>query len=144
MSLTQAEARDEILTRLKAVVDAITTGSRPELVWDDTVDTVPRDKTSKWARVSLRHLDAEQATLANQDGVRRWRRVGVLAVQLFTPLGDGLTLADSVSSTIRGGFEGYSTAGGVWFRRPRTQEVGADGPWFQVNVLVDFEYDEVK
>jgi hypothetical protein len=32
----------------------------------------------------------------------------------------------------------------VWFRNASAREVGPDRAWYQFNVTVDFEYDEVK
>ena len=65
-------------------------------------------------------------------------------VQVFTPRGEGSARSDIIASTIQGAFEGVSTNGGAWFRNARVEEVGASGTWHQVNVLVDFEYEEIK
>jgi hypothetical protein len=32
----------------------------------------------------------------------------------------------------------------VELRNVRLNEVGSDGHWYQINVVADFEYDEVK
>lgn len=144
MPATLTEARDQILDRLKQTVDAITAQDRPEVVYDDAPGSIPRTKTSKWCRATIRHAVSGQASLTNSQGVRKWVRSGTLSVQVFTPSGTGLGLSDRIASTIRGAYEGFATSGGVWFRNARVSEIGDDGTWYQVNVLVDFEYHEIK
>jgi hypothetical protein len=92
----------------------------------------------------VQHTAGRQASLSGASGTKRWERSGFLIVQLFTPILQGQSSADSLVGIIRGAFEGYSTPSGVWFRNPRISEVGSDGTWYQTNILVDFLYDEVK
>ena len=143
---SQSEARDEISALVKAATDAISDfGTLSEnVIWDDTRRDIP-DAGATWARVTIRHLTSEQASLSDDAGVRRYTRRGQVVVQIFTPLkGDGLVAADSIASAIQGAFLGVSTPNGVWFRSVRTNEVGIDGSWFQTNVLAEFQYDEVR
>ncbi len=145
---TTAQARDEILARLKAVADAVTP-TPLKLVFDDAPGQPARtestaSRVAPWARARVQHTTGRQASLSGANGVKRWERGGFLIVQLFTPMLEGQNLADSLGSIIRGAFEGYSTPSGVWFRNPRIQEVGSDGTWYQTNIFVDFQYDEVK
>lgn len=143
-------ARDEMLGRLKEVVDAIAGPPGPlQLVFDDARADPPGTETppsrvGSWARARVQHTTGRQASLAGASGTKRWERGGFLIVQLFTPALDGQNLADSLGSIILGAFEGYSSPSGVWFRNPRMNEVGKDGAWYQTNLFVDFQYDEVK
>ena len=143
MPITQTAARDEMLARVKAAAESVTP-TAPTMVWEDVEGSLPRGITGAWVRARVQHTDGGQATLTNADGVRRYDRMGVLLVEVNTPSGQGLQLSDSISSTIRGAFEGYSTPGGVWFRNARVNEGRNDGIWFRMNVLIDFEYDEIK
>ena len=146
MPATTATARDEILGRLKSVVDGLTSPPGPlKVIWDDKKDQPPRaNPTESWARALVQHTTGRQASLSGATGRKRWERGGFLIVQLFTPALEGQNLADELGSIIRGAFEGYSTPSGVWFRNPRINEVGQDGAWLQTNIFVDFLYDEVK
>jgi hypothetical protein len=68
-------------------------------------------------------------------------------VQVFAPLtaGEGLTQAEALAIIARDAFEGKTAgAGQVWFRNVAINEIGPDGPWFQINVSADFLYDETK
>lgn len=139
MTLTITQARDEMSALFKAAWDP--TGHA--VIWDDIGQPVENDR-SPWARFTIRHADAGQATLANHGGQRRYRRMGTIFVQLFAPTGEGLSTLDEMAIEAMRAFEGKSTAGGVWFRDVRLREVGVDGNWQQANVMADFEYDEVR
>ena len=151
MPVTRTAARDEILAAIKAVTDTIIdledddTVPSGNVIWDDTQKSKPHGQgpnTPTWARVSVRHIFGEQSSLSDDAGVRRYTKRGIVTVQLFTPTG-GLVSADSISDTIENAFRGVSTPNGVWFRNPRSNEIGVDGPWFQTNIIAEFEYDQV-
>ncbi len=92
----------------------------------------------------MRHNVMDQRTLGNT-GNRRFRRFGVITVQIFTLSNQGLATADVFAKIALDAFEGQSTAPTeIHFRNAMINEVGEDGPWFQTNVLVDFDYDEIK
>lgn len=141
MTATREQARDQISQTLVTVWPVDTdTGA---LFFDDLPGATPAaDKV--WARLTIRHNEGGQATLTDQSAKKRYRRTGVVTVQLFTPNGGGLSKADKYVKIILDAFEGKTSSGGVWFRNGRAREVGADGEFFQTNVLIDFEYDELK
>jgi hypothetical protein len=138
MSLTKAQARDEILSVLNEAWDA----TDYPMLFEDLPAVLP--KNGPWARTSVRHVDGEQATLSGGLGLQKFKRSGFITVQIFSPSGDGLSLSDSLIKIVMDAFEGKATSGGVWFRNVRSTEVGPDGNFFQVNVTIDFEYTELK
>lgn len=112
----------------------------------DTNEPVGSDKD--WVRVTIRH-DPEghgQGSLSGPAaGVVRWRRAGTVTVQCFARMDTGgRDQADQMACAVRDAFQGRATAGGVWFRKCGTREVGRDKHWYQVNATISFEYDEVK
>lgn len=139
LSLTYTQARDEILTLLKAAWDPTTY----PMIYDDLKGSVPTTSTP-WARATLKHFTGNQSTLANDVGNRRFSRSGNLTVQIFTESGKGLSLSDTLAKIVTDAFEGQTSPSGIWFRNVRYNEAVADGNWYQVNVIVDFEYDELK
>lgn len=139
MTATYAQARDDILTMVKTVWD--TTGLT--MVYDDVAGEPPAGATS-WARSTIRHNEGRQTTLADAEGKKRFERTGLLIVQIFTPSGEGLSSADDLAKVISDAFEGQTSPRGVWFKNVRVNEVGPSGNWYQVNVVVEFQYDEVK
>lgn len=99
-----------------------------------------------WARAGVTHTNGGQASLAGDVGQRRWRRVGFLWVQVFTPIGDGGTRSDEIAQVLVDALQTQRSAEGVWFRNPRMRDVTTpSGAAFkQTNVLCDFSYDDVR
>jgi len=100
-----------------------------------------------WARASILHNPGAggQANLSGDSGKRRYARFGSITIAIFTPVGDGLKLADDFVRVAMSAFEGVDLAPtGVVFLNVRFSEVGPDGTYMLTNVLADFEYDEVR
>lgn len=138
MSLTYAQANDEVLAQLKAVWDP--TGHK--LFYEDVRDQKETDM-SPWATVVVRHAAGQQDSLGGR-GNRSFLRLGVLIVTINTPSGSGLSEAYALAKVVADAYEGASSPNGVWFRNVRINELGRDGTFYQTNVLVDFEYTETK
>ena len=138
MSLTYAEARDEMLALFLTYWNANASGPPPVEYWDQVVDP-KAEAVTEWARVTVRHNTGGNDALGN----RLRARAGIVTVQVFTTFGDGLSTSDALAKVATDAFHGKSTSGGVWFRNVRLNEIGRDGKWFQVNVVADFEYNEV-
>lgn len=139
MSATYTQARDEIF----AVISTAWATTGFLMLWPDKVGEKPPTR-SPWARTTLRHTDGGQSTLANHQGLQRFRRDGILTVQIFTPVGEGTERSYDLAKVISDALEGTTTAKGVWFRNVRLKEIGSDTPWFQVNINSDFYYEELK
>lgn len=150
---TIGEARDSILgafkTKWDADTPAVNGGNVPEVFYEGIGKTTPGPADAPWARVQVRHVDGDVTGVGSPTGsLRRTTKTGVVTVQIFTPLFDddgsprGLALAEDLAAVAKAAFEGEVTVEDVIFRRTRAVEVEADGPWFQWNVLSDFEYDE--
>ena len=135
------EAVDLILNRFSDHWAANATGA-PPLAWDGLTFTPPRN-LSPWARVTVRHGTSDIATLGGE-GNRVWRSPGLVIIQVFTDLGANRKVNDDLVETAIAAFRGVSvgTDPRVRFRRIDAREIGADGPWWQTNVTVDFDYDE--
>ena len=57
---------------------------------------------------------------------------------------DILKKALELAKIVGDGLEGKKTANQVWMKSSEPSVIGPDGIWFQVNVITNFEYDEVK
>lgn len=139
-SLTFAQARDEMIAQVNTPWK-LANPTLP-LLFDDRKGDKPT--RGAWARVSIRHNRGEQETLAGPIGNRMFFRDGLITVEVYTPQGDGLSKADELAKICADAFEGKSTPNGVWFRRVRIREIGPDQAWYQVNVIAEFTYSEVK
>jgi hypothetical protein len=102
-----------------------------------------RERVSKMRGLSLRHATARQVSLANDVGQKRWNPTGTLWIQIFAKVGDGLATAYSLAQTVVDAYR-VARGGAVWYRNPRLNEVGTTGGHEQINVLVDFSYDDVR
>jgi hypothetical protein len=137
--LTYAQAVDEMLALFKAAwVDTAHYGA----VYEDLPGAKPTAQDT-WARPVVRFADGHQGSLGDTTTGRMWTRVGSVIVQVFTPVGRGLSPARVAANIVAKAYEGVASPGGVWFRNVRLQEIGADGDFVQVNVVADFTYDEV-
>lgn len=142
---TQRQARDAVMDRINtAWLASATTQSLP-IVWDDVDGSKPGydtdGKAVAWARVTMRHQAGSQETMANV-GQRRYAATGLVTVQIFTPIGDGLVLSDAICAVVKSMFRARPRPQPVWFRDITPTEIGPDGPWQNVNVSAVFQYQE--
>ena len=147
---TPDEARSDIYLALKTAWDAGASTTGKTLVYDNTTANIPTDEVGStgepntWGAVRVVSNTSRVQSLVGAEGVRRYRRTGVVVVELYTPAGNGLVFADSVVKVVLDGLEGQTTANGVYFRDADVRDEGVSGPWFLTVVTVNFEYDEVK
>jgi len=139
MSLTFSDAVDQIMDLFKTAWD--TTGFP---AYYEDVRQQRDSSEDPWSTTTLRHASGQQMTLGTATGTSRFAREGLLIVQIFTPAGKGLQEAYNLAKVVVDAYEGSTTPGGVWFRNVRLNEIGRDGRFFQMNVLVEFLYDELK
>lgn len=130
------EARNHILSVFQ---DAWTELGSYKVVWDDVTNM--SNTNDFWARVTMRHTLGQQASLAGNSPARLWEQTGTLTVQLFTPVGDGNTLAYQVAQKIVNAYR-KAKSDCVWYRNPTINEIGTSGAFQQTNVIVDFSYTD--
>lgn len=138
MSLTFAESYDEIHALFKATWDG--TGLFTD--YEDVPAKRANDQDN-WSVFRVFYESSSQASLGGT-GNRMFRRRGTIIVSIYTRSGNGLQDAQSLAKTAIDIFEGNATSGGVWFRNAQMQNRGMDGEFYLTQVLVNFEYDEVK
>lgn len=137
-SCTFLEATEDINTIMKTAWD--TTGHG--LHWDNVRDI--RDTSDDpWAVFVIRHSTGEQDNLGGI-GFRNFVRVGTAIASIFTPTGNGLSESYILAKVVADAYEGQKSETGVWFRNVRIQEIGRESQFYQINVLIDFEYNETK
>ena len=134
---------DTILTRFKGQMDTL----RPlvPIAWPnmpfDPLDDFNPAMHQGWARIGVQGGEQLQASIGGTSN-RRWRQVGNILVQVFTPTDEGantaLAIADDVGTALRG-----ITISGVVFKASSVVPVGREGddPYYQVNINTPFRYD---
>lgn len=98
---------------------------------------------SAWLISTIRHVGGRQENLGGI-GNRSFQRSGIIFLQIFTRVGNGLQESYRLAKVMADGFEGKSSPNGVWFRNIRINEAGKDGAFSQTNVTIEFQYNEVK
>lgn len=146
----QEQARDEILALFKTAWDAGAESSGIAVIYpDDGTQPPDAQETGKagsptpWARVSLIHAAGGTASLTGGLGIHKETSEGFLQCEIYVAPAQGLRQADRLAKIVKNAFRGQTTAGGATFRNVRHQEIGRDGAWVRMDVLVEFEYDEI-
>lgn len=114
----------------------------PSIPYTFDNESFDADGVPEWVRLTVRHTPGGQHTLG-APGHRRFRRRGLVIVQVFVPVDRGLLRCDELAKAARDIFEG-KTLSGVMLHDGNYREVGPDRQWFQGNVTVDFSFDETK
>jgi len=96
--------------------------------------------TGSWVRLTVRNTVSQQETLGAV-GFRKFERKGDIHLQIFVPVDRGTADADTLAMQARAVFEGARFSGVVCYAG-LSKEVGPDGRWYQVNVVIPFTYYE--
>lgn len=147
MIADQLQAREEINEMLAAAWGAFNWGAAaPAIHWEGREKPSPPPPDQPYVAIFIKHLQGLQASLTDDLSRKRWRREGLITVQCFGSLASGRGLEDAVQMGIIAGraYEGKQSANCIWFRDVVSKEIGPTGGWYQVNVTVQFEYDEVR
>ncbi len=103
----------------------------------DNVDVEEMNHTGLWIRAKIIQGETVQASLGAS---KRFRTVGVVMFQIFTPLRQGdreaLKIADKIVALFRS-----ITVDEVTYKTPSVKNVGRDGKWHQINASCPFYYD---
>jgi hypothetical protein len=147
--MNHEQARDELYEMFRAAwaanSGAVVQGSAPPVIYQGVSKDTPPAMEVSYARASVKHFTGTQGSLGGT-GNRRFNRTGAVFIQTFAPLGIGnpLTIAVRLGRIALEAFEGRSSPGGIWFRGCRLMEIGHSDGRYQVNVIAEFTYDEVK
>lgn len=145
--LTQAQARLTVYTQWKTGWDALHPQNPVDPLYVPYVfengPFVEPISPQPWARVSLRHDRSDQETL-NVPGKRLYVRPAMIWVQFFGPNLKGLggldVYCDEAKSFLEGvSFGGIESSGGA-----DVQEIGDDGRWYEVVLVIPITYYSMK
>lgn len=105
-----------------------------------------KDPQKSYAEIYMRSALGSQASLANHNGIRRWEDAGTLWIMCFgsDSKGEGLEISELLATIAAEVYQGKATENYAWFRNVRKVNVGSSGGWYHINVLIDYEYDEVR
>lgn len=132
-------AATEAIIRSRFDTEWTAAGRTEPILFDNQGDdNVVRD--SAWVRLTVLPGESRQVEMGN---TRRWRRSGIVVIQIFIPTNTGTGLAQELGDAVLEIFEGL-TVSGVIFRATSLNRVGVDGAWLQYNATTQFQDDELR
>jgi hypothetical protein len=145
MPTTETAAHDAIMTHFFSEFQDLALEANDseevEVFWPNGEKDGPPNVEQPWVRFSLSDNLGSQIALGT-GGTRRFEQVGIIIIQLFAPIGQGVTKIRSLSSIATGIFRGRRTSDDeVTFLNVRAEDVGPSSGWYQRNVVVEYSYD---
>lgn len=106
-------------------------------------ENVPYEPTlgTSWVRLSILNGEALQISTGDP-GNNQHRHVGVIAIQIFTPAGQGTNAGRALADLAAAVFRNQRFSG-LYAKVPYISGTSNDGPWHQTNVTVPFWRDEL-
>ena len=93
-----------------------------------------------WATVTVLPGAPRLIGIGGDPSSRKWRVVGVLTVQVFTPLKQGVSFAEELVSEFSAEFQGR-TIENIIFREVALLRLGQQGAWHQHNINTGYQFD---
>ena len=113
-------------------------GNTTPVAYDDVSFTPP---PQTYVRFNISHFDGFQASIGSPTN-NRHRRVGLINAQVFQPQGQASKDARLKADLIVSAFLGKDVSG-ITFYDVQAKEIGNDGSYYQINVLIYFRYDHI-
>lgn len=108
----------------------------------ENIEFIPPANNEPWVDFSIGSSDADAASLS----ARIVRHEGEVTVDIYVPQGEGTNearqLADEVSRILRNRQISSTNAGYITFGEPDVAPMGAEEPYYKLQVTVDYERDE--
>lgn len=151
MTATPEEARDQITRLFKDALDAIDEADGYKVLYWPTQQEPPKqpdedENPPAWVQVSVRHAGrGGQTSLAGDAGQVRVTRGGVAQASLYYPSKDkeASQNADRIGRKLEEAIHFSRTDGKIWFRNIRYLDYGQSGPWIRIDIISDFQYDDI-
>lgn len=134
--MTIKEVRNIILKKYLAEFN----GQFPILV-SGTRNNKPATPT-EWVRISVIFNDGRQSTMG-LTGNRKFLKMGFVVIQVFTPANKGTDLNDEMANNSLNLLDGI-TIERLWLSNGKINTVGDDGEYFQQNVSIELEFEDIR
>lgn len=135
--MTPKEARNQITKRFLAAF----TGQFPIAVTGHRF--TPPQIPNPWVRISVIFNDGAQTSLGEK-GNRRFQKSGFVTVQVFTPVNKGTDQNDEMASSILTFLDGESMGSELWLYNGRINTIGDKDDYYQQNVVVEFNFEDIR
>lgn len=143
------EATDEMKAHVLAVWRSATTqymGAIQPMLFQGVTAAIPASP-ALWARLSINTVDQGQSKLSDMNfaGAKTHTAIGNVFVQVFMPIAvaDSWRKGTLIANKVKNALALRTASGTVWFRNPRIAELDPEQSFHRLNVVAEFEYDEV-
>ena len=136
--MTFEEFRD--FAETKFGTDWTSTPIEFENIPESTALVSAKESKSPWVRFTIRDGDGQRKTIGSDSPVNRY--VGVIIVQIFVAQKTGTATARGYADDVAADWNGF-TQPCLEFRTPSIAVPGEIGGWFQINVSIPFQNDEI-
>lgn len=96
----------------------------------------------KWVRVNVQFNGGFQSSLG-KTGNRKFVKFGLLFIQVFTPANKATDENDTLADDSLNLFDGERLEQ-LWLYNGRIDTIGSDGEFYQQNVIVEFEFEDIR
>lgn len=150
-----AAGRNELFSQFATILPSATAivGEPLRVVYQGVTGTVQngtlisdKEPTDKFfVRVSIQTANRGQANLTGNDLKRRYNSGGLIFAQIYAPSDkmENYEIASRLASLIITAFDGKQTENCIWFRNTRIRELPKDLAWWRMDVLSEYDYDEI-
>lgn len=134
--MTEKEVTDALFLVLKSNLNGLCL-----IHWPNFTNTVPNNGDS-YCQVNIKFDKSYQSTISRKIGSRRFDTYGSFIVKLFTEIGKGNKQSLDLSNIIKNSL--IDSRVGVNFINTKTLEAGAVGLYHQTNIILTFNFSEVR
>ncbi len=108
----------------------------------DNLKFDPPNPKTKWVRFGVQFNNGYQESLGRKTN-RRFTGSGFVVMQVFTPINKATNENDILAYNSKVLFDGEHIEQ-VRLFNGRTSTIGSDGEWYQQNVVIEFEYEDIR
>lgn len=123
-------------------------GYVPEIRWDGFEVPTPPDGTKFWVLHSVQNVKELQTTLSNNvatPGAKRYTSLGLVIMQFYMPknVANAKDTGRNLAMIAKNAYRGKNTTTGIWFRNTRIVDLPTFEDWYRLNVISEYQYDEL-
>jgi len=134
---TFSEARNAIQIRFLTAF-----GSVPTALDNQTFTPPVPGAGVRWVRLGVRFTEGVQDSFG-AIGTRKFLKLGLLSIQVFTPIDSATDVNDALCQQVQDLYEGVRIDD-IWFINGGIRYSGSDGDWYQQNVVFTIIFEDVK
>jgi hypothetical protein len=139
---TFIEARNELMQAIASAIGLLFPSlpiNKLPIKWPDM--TYAPEEGKSWFCVVLQHTAGRQETLGP---VAHYSREGFGVIEIYCPLGQGMTTSYTYAQTIVNNLQKKPTLNRVWLKNIKIQEENRpEGAWTILNIVYNFTYTDV-